>query len=123
MSRNAFILVPFIILFSALIGLIESISLNELYRRSETNHAQQIDVFSLLEIETIRRIKIEFVSFDPHDFSFEAGEWRVSVTFSEERAEISYEGPQDLRASLDYDMVMENVMDYQILDASLSDID
>lgn len=123
MSRKAFILAPFLILFSAIISVIESAALNEFYLKRELSQAQQIDLFSLLEIETIRRVKIEFMSFDPHDFSFEAGEWTISVTFEEERALIHYDGPQSVMATLDYDMVMENVLDYQLLDDLISDID
>lgn len=123
MSRKAFILVPFLVLFSVLISLIESVALNEFYRKREFMNASQIDQFSLLEIETIRRIKKEFISFDPKDFSFEAGEWIISVDFEDESALIHYEGPQSVMAILEYDMVMENVLDYQLLDDAQSDID
>lgn len=121
--RDAYILLPFLILFTILIGLGNGIATNEFYRKTESRNAQQIDAFSLLEIETIKRIKDQFLSFNPKDFSFTAGEWTVDVRFIEEMAEIVYSGSQTVHAVLDYDMVFENVMRYRILDESESDSD
>lgn len=123
MNRKAFILVPFLVLLAGLYGFIQSIAINEFYRSRELDYAVQMDLFSLLEIEAIHRIKKEFHSFDPHDFSFKAGEWTVSVHFVEEQAEITYEGSKTVYARLDYDMVLENVLDYQIEESPISDID
>lgn len=123
MTRKAYIIVPFLIMFILLIGLSNGIVLSEFYLKTERQNAQELDVFSLLEIETIRRIKVQFLSFNPEDFSFTAGEWTVDVRFFEESADIEYHGPQTVLAVLDYDMVFENVMSYRILDESESDSD
>jgi len=123
MQTKAFIMVPFLLLFTAMIALLGNISTDVFIQNTELKQSIRVDSFSLLEIETISRIKKEFLSFEPNDFTYEAGEWIISVRFGEETAEIEYVGPETVSAQLDYDMVMENVLDYRIIDSSLSDTD
>lgn len=123
MRRKAFILVPFLILFTLITGIISSIAVNEYRVKSELMNAQTLDIFSLVEIETFKRIKSQFRTFKPEDFTYEIGEWVISVHFDDETANILYEGPESIQASLNYDMVMENVLDYDIITEETSDSD
>jgi hypothetical protein len=110
-------------MFLVIVSSIETISVNEFRTHQEFTNAYRIDAFSLVEIETIQRIKTQFNTFKPQDFMFTAGEWSITVTFAEESVMIVYSGPEMVTARLDYDMVFENVLDYQINHASQSDID
>jgi len=123
MQRKAFILVPFLVLFTLITGLISSIAVNEFRVKSELMNAQAMDIFSLVEIETFKKIKSQFKSFKPVDFTYEIGEWAIAVHFIDETANILYEGPESIQASLNYDMVMENVLDYDIITEETSDSD
>lgn len=114
MKHRAFILVPFLILFTLIAGLISNIAVNEFRVNHEIDNAKSLDVYSLVEIETFKRIKAQFKTFKPVDFSFEAGEWSIDVKFEEETAIILYEGQESITAILKYDMVMENILDYDI---------
>jgi hypothetical protein len=104
-------------------GLIGNIAVNEFRIKNELDYAQSVDAFSLVEIETFKRIKAQFKTFKPVDFRFEAGEWSVSVSFEEETAFIVYEGQETIQAVLKYDMVMENILDYDITPDDSNDSD
>jgi hypothetical protein len=123
MQRKAFILAPFLVLFTLITGLISGIAINEYRVKRELMSAQTLDIFSLVEIETFKRIKSQFITFKPVDFTYEIGEWAISVHFNDETANILYEGPESIQASLNYDMVMENVLDYEIITEETSDSD
>lgn len=122
-KHKAYIMVPFLILFIVVISGLETMSVNEFRIQREVANAHRLDTFSLVEIETIHRIKIQFKTFKPKDFSFTIGEWTVEVVFIDESADIRYIGYEIVTATLDYDMVFENILDYRINDSSVSDID
>ena len=123
MKHRAFILVPFLVLFSLISGLISNIAVNEFRVRNELENAQVVDAFSLVEIETFKRIKAQFKTFKPVDFSYEAGAWSIVVNFQEETAHIVYDGQETIQAVLKYDMVMENILDYTITADDSNDSD
>lgn len=122
MSNKGFVLYPFLIIFMALIVLINDIAINEFRKRMEYKQAVEIDQFSLVEIQTIRLIKQQFLSFKPKSFSVNLGNWDVKVTFSEETAHITYSGKVIIVKELDYDMVFENVLNYRQINRPKSDI-
>ena len=122
-KHKAYIMVPFLILFMVVISGLETMAVNEFRIQREAAYARRLDVFSLVEIETIQRIKNQFKTFQPKDFSFETGGWTIEVFFRDETADILYSGTETVTASLDYDMVFENILDYRINDSSVSDID
>ncbi|KAF0226561.1 MAG: hypothetical protein FD133_1638 [Erysipelotrichaceae bacterium] len=121
MSNKGFVLYPFLLLFLSLIILINDISVNEYRKRIEFNKASEMDHFSLVEIETIRMIKKQFLSFKPKAFTITIGNWEVQVTFKEETVFITYTGKFLINAELDYDMVFENIMDYRLIRTTESD--
>jgi len=123
MTRKAFILVPFLSVFALILSALGSIAINEFRTQQERINATKIDVFSLIEIESFKRIKNQFETFKPKDFGYTAGEWSIEVTFLDESSIIIYKGPEVIQARLDYDMVFGNVLDYQIINPSQSDID
>jgi hypothetical protein len=123
MMRRSYVLAPFLMMFAVILISIETMAVNEFRRQQELVNASRIDFFSLLEIETIHRIKHQFKTFEPEDFVFTVGEWSIEVIFLDESAMIVYSGPEWIEARLDYDMVFENVLDYQINNSSQSDID
>jgi len=123
MTRKAFILVPFLSMFVLILSALGSISVNEFRLQRERINAIRIDIFSLIEIETFKQIKDQFETFKPKDFVTTAGEWTIEVSFQDESASIIYKGPDVIKARLDYDMVFGNVLDYQIITSSQSDID
>lgn len=123
MSRKGFVLYPFLLLFSAVVIMINEIAINEFRNHLEIEKARFIDTFSLIEIETIRLIKKQFSSFKPKDFVKTIGIWHIEVSFNDETALIKYTGSSIVEAYLVYDMVFENVMDYQIQSPTESNID
>jgi 1-deoxy-D-xylulose 5-phosphate reductoisomerase len=123
MTRKAFILVPFLSMFALILSALGSIAVNEFRTHQERINATKIDVFSLIEIESFKRIKNQFETFKPKDFSYTAGEWSIKVTFLDESATIIYKGSEVIQARLDYDMVFGNILNYQIINPSQSDID
>lgn len=123
MTHRSFVLVPFLLLFTLIISGLISMAENEFRTNRESHNASQIDAFSLIEIETIQRIKTQFKTFKPKDFDYKTGEWSIKVSFHDESADIIYSGKDIITARLDYDMVFENVLDYHLNDSSQSDID
>ena len=123
MSRKGFVLYPFLLLFSTIVIMTNEIAINEFRNHLEIEKTRFIDTFSLIEIETIRLIKKQFSSFKPKDFVQTMGIWRIEVSFNDETALIKYISTTVVEACLVYDMVFENVMDYQILSTTASDID
>jgi len=122
MSNKGFVLYPFLIIFLSLIVLIGDIAVNEFRKRTEYKQSIEIDQFSLVEIQTIRMIKQQFLSFKPKSFSVKLGNWDVKVTFNGETAHITYSGKLIIFKELDYDMVFENVLNYRQINQPKSDI-
>jgi hypothetical protein len=122
MSTKGFVLYPFLIIFLSLIISINNTVINEFGKKREYKQAVEIDQFSLVEIQTIRLIKQQFLSFKPKSFSVNLGNWDVKVTFIEETAHITYSGKEIIVKALDYDMVFENVLNYRQINRFKSDI-
>jgi len=122
-SNDGFVLYPFLIIFSSIIILINGISVSIFQTNQELRNASVLDEFSLLEIETIKRVKDQFLTFNPKKFEFMIGEWNISVEFVDETAMIIYQGTKTIRASMFYDTVFKNVLDYHIIDTSNSNSD
>ncbi len=121
MSNKGFVLFPFLIAFLSLTVMLNDIAVNEFRKNTEFRKAVEIDIFSLVEIETIRTIKDQFLSFKPKEFTLQFESWEVKVSFKEETAQITYTGNFFITAELDYDMVFENIMDYRIISSTKSD--
>ena len=122
-SIKGFVLLPFLLVFSFVILLINGIALNIFQRTQESKNAIQLDQFSLVEIQTIRLVKNQFLTFNPKNFEATIGEWSIKVTFSEETASISFQGLDSIKAIMDYDTVFKSVLNYQIIESSLSNSD
>ena len=103
--------------------MINGISINLLHRTQELKNAIKLDQFSLVEIQSIRLIKQQFLTFNPKNFETKIGEWSIKVTFNDETVIIVYQGLQTIYATLDYDTVFKNVLDYQIIETEKGNSD
>jgi len=122
-SNKGFVLYPFLLIFSSIILMINGISINIFQRSQESKYASELDEFSLVEIETLHRVKTQFLTFNPKNFEYKTGEWVISVEFTDETASIQYKGDQTIKALMVYDTVFNNVLDYHIIDSSLGNSD
>jgi len=123
MRNKGFVLVQFVITFAALMIFIESIAMNEFRKSQERKNALKMDYFSLMEIEVIHRVKQQFLSFNPKNFTTEIGSWTIQVAFNDETALITFNGDHQVIAQLDFDMVFKNVLNYTIQNSSQSNSD
>jgi hypothetical protein len=117
-SNKGFAIYPFLLIFSSIIIMINGISINIFQRNQELKNAFKLDEFSLLEIETLKRVKDQFLTFNPENFEDEIGKWSIKVVFSDETALITYEGDIRVNSVMIYDTVFKNVLDYHIIETS-----
>jgi hypothetical protein len=115
-SNKGFAIYPFLLIFSSIIIMINGISINIFQRNQELKNAFKLDEFSLLEIETLKRVKDQFLTFNPENFEDEIGKWSIKVVFSDETALITYEGDIRVNSVMIYDTVFKNVLDYHIIE-------
>jgi hypothetical protein len=117
-SNKGFVLYPFLLIFSSIIILLNGVSINTFQRKQEIENAYRLDEFSLVEIETLKQVKNQFLNFNPKNFEDKIGEWNIKVIFKEETAVITYQGDQTVTASMIYDTVFKNVLDYHLNETS-----
>jgi hypothetical protein len=117
-SNKGFVLYPFLLIFSSIIILLNGICINIFQRKQEIKNAHRLDEFSLIEIETLQKVKNQFLTFNPKNFDDQIGEWSIRVIFKEETAVITYQSDQTVTAIMIYDTVFKNVLDYHLNETS-----
>lgn len=117
-SNKGFVLYPFLLIFSSIIILLNGVCINVFQRKQEIKNAHRLDEFSLVEIETLQQVKNQFLTFNPKNFEDKIGEWSIQVIFKEETAFITYQGDQTVTATMIYDTVFKNVLDYHLNETS-----
>lgn len=81
----------------------------------------RMDRFSLIEMEVLKLTIDAFRSFDPQNFSIEINGVDIDVTFENEIAMIVYGDPENITATLQFDMVFGYVTSYRLNRISDSD--
>jgi hypothetical protein len=117
-SNKGFVLYPFLLIFSSVIILLNGVCINIFQQKQEIKNAYRLDEFSLVEIETLKQVKNQFLSFNPKNFDVKIGEWSIKVIFKEETAFITYQGDQTVIATMIYDTVFKNILDYHLNETS-----
>jgi hypothetical protein len=97
---------------------LNGICINIFQRKQEIKNAHRLDEFSLIEIETLQKVKNQFLTFNPKNFDDQIGEWSIRVIFKEETAVITYQSDQTVTAIMIYDTVFKNVLDYHLNETS-----
>jgi hypothetical protein len=83
--------------------------------RFELQHNQEIQAFSLLEAKTIHEIVLRMQKYDLDSFELAFESIIVKINILDESVLIEYGLENPVYALLDYDLVFNSSMDYQII--------
>ena len=85
------------------------------HTRFEQEHYQEIQAFSLLESKTIYEIVKRMEDYKLDDFTLIYNNIHVKITILDELILIVYDLIEPIYARLDYDLVFNSSLDYQII--------
>lgn len=107
----------FLIYFSLFLEVMSQQAIIRYHLLTEMKLSNQLNRFSMIEMDVIHQTVKKFVDYKMDDFSLSYEEGEVSIKMIDEQAIIFYDFNEDIYAVISYDLVFDTGVDYEIVDA------